>query len=214
MDHMRQIPVFVFPTNLKFYLGSRQNYKQMLTIYNPYEFKIRYKVLCTTPNKYTVIDPDGSIAPQSCIDLVIRHTMPVQANCNIIDKFRVSISDHVTKQFLGKRDIESRLLPGEPDVISSDSDNFQSLPQSEGNFDDQKSNQIPIAHFQRTLRHSERTNYFAILIAIICISILMLPTKLEPQEESFIPMYLYPSVTLKLGVAYVLGMLTTIIFRQ
>lgn len=42
----------------------------------------------------------------------------------------------------------------------------------------------------------------------------MLPTKLEPQEESFIPMYLYPSVTLKLGVAYVLGMLTTIIFRQ
>lgn len=43
MDHMRQIPVFVFPTNLKFYLGSRQNYKQMLTIYNPYEFKIRYK---------------------------------------------------------------------------------------------------------------------------------------------------------------------------
>lgn len=40
---MKEIPVFVFPTNLKFYLGSRQSHKQILTIYNPYEFKIKYK---------------------------------------------------------------------------------------------------------------------------------------------------------------------------
>ncbi|GJQ79325.1 hypothetical protein Trydic_g16190 [Trypoxylus dichotomus] len=194
--------------------SSRQSHKQVLTIYNPYEFKIRYKVLCTTPNKYTVIDPEGSVAPQSCIDLVVRYTMPVPANCNIIDKFRISISDHVTKQFLGKRDVESRLLPGEPDTSSNDGDNFQTLPHSEIHFDDQRSSQIPIAHFQRTIKYSEKTNYFAIIIAIVCIVVLMLPTKLEPQEESFVPTYLYPSVTLKLGVAYVLGMLTTIIFRQ
>lgn len=55
-------------------------------------------VLCTSPNKYTVIDPEGSIAPQSCIDLVVRHTMPISATCNALDKFRISISDHVTKQ--------------------------------------------------------------------------------------------------------------------
>ncbi|KRT83766.1 hypothetical protein AMK59_4261, partial [Oryctes borbonicus] len=120
--------------------------------------------------------------------------MPVSANCNIVDKFRVSISDHVTKQFLGKRDVESRLLPGEPDTSSNDGDNFQTLPHSDIHFDDQSS-QIPIAHFQRVIKHSEKTNYFAIVIAIVCIIILMLPTKLEPQEESFIPTYLYPSVT-------------------
>lgn len=45
-----------------------------------------------------MIDPEGSIGPHSCVDIVIRHTMPLAANCNVIDKFRISMSDHTTKQ--------------------------------------------------------------------------------------------------------------------
>lgn len=57
-------------------------------------------VLCTAPNKYSVIDPEGSIGPHSCVDVVVRHNMPLLANCNGIDKFRISMQDHATKQVI------------------------------------------------------------------------------------------------------------------
>lgn len=110
----RKVPVFVFPTSLKFYVNSRQTHKQLLTVYNPYEFPVKFKgnfffliftftlfvflVLSTAPNKYAVIDPEGSMGPLSCVDIVIRHTMPISGNCNVIDKFRITMQDHSTKE--------------------------------------------------------------------------------------------------------------------
>lgn len=118
MESVRKIPVFVYPGSIKFYLLSRSSYKQLLTLYNPYEFPVRFKgkcnfgyklrikgllfsaVLCTTPNKYSVTDPEGSIGPFSCVDIVIRHNMPIAANCNTVDKFRITMQDHTTKKVL------------------------------------------------------------------------------------------------------------------
>ncbi|KAL3274799.1 hypothetical protein HHI36_019583 [Cryptolaemus montrouzieri] len=94
----RKIPVFVFPSALKFYIASKSSHKQLLTLYNPYEFPIKFKVLCTAPNKYTVIDPDGSIGPQALVDIVIRHTLPIPANCGVVDKFRITMLDQHTQQ--------------------------------------------------------------------------------------------------------------------
>ncbi|VEN35074.1 unnamed protein product [Callosobruchus maculatus] len=97
---IKKIPVFVFPNSLKFYLASKTTHKQLLTLYNPYDFPVRFKVLCTAPNKYAVIDPEGSIGPRMLVDIVIRHTMPIPANCNVTDKFRISMQDHTTKQVI------------------------------------------------------------------------------------------------------------------
>lgn len=74
-----------------------------------------------------MIDPDGTISPQGCVDVVIRHTMPMISNCNVTDKFRIQMQDHATKQVLGKRDIEAKLLQGERDTSSTDGDNFHSI---------------------------------------------------------------------------------------
>lgn len=114
MDSVQKIPVFVYPNAIKFYLTSRTTHKQLLTLYNPYDFPVRFKgkpvnykssvlyeivlVLCTAPNKYSVIDPEGSIGPRSCVDIVIRHNAPISAHCNVIDKFRISMQDHTTKK--------------------------------------------------------------------------------------------------------------------
>lgn len=38
-----KVPVFVFPTSLVFYLGARETHKQLLTIYNPYDFGVRFQ---------------------------------------------------------------------------------------------------------------------------------------------------------------------------
>lgn len=43
MDTLQKIPVFVYPNVIKFFLASRATHKQLLTLYNPYEFPVRFK---------------------------------------------------------------------------------------------------------------------------------------------------------------------------
>ena len=37
------LPVFVFPTELFFYADDQASHKQVLTLYNPYEFALKFK---------------------------------------------------------------------------------------------------------------------------------------------------------------------------
>lgn len=37
------LPVFVFPQSLTFYADEQASHKQVLTVYNPYEFALRFK---------------------------------------------------------------------------------------------------------------------------------------------------------------------------
>lgn len=37
------LPVFVFPTELVFYADKQASHKQVLTLYNPYEFALKFK---------------------------------------------------------------------------------------------------------------------------------------------------------------------------
>lgn len=101
--------------------------------------------MCTAPNKYSVIDPEGSIAPHSSVDIVIRHNFPVAAHCNVVDKFRITMQDHATRQPLGKKDIEATLLTTERESTQSEAgDNFHSLPFDRSS-EDQRSMQYPIS---------------------------------------------------------------------
>ena len=78
-------PVFVFPEALHF---NQQDPKLVLTVFNPYEFPIIFKskspwqlinqsedvgvlrlVLCSAPQKYAVVEAEGSVRPQSCVDM-------------------------------------------------------------------------------------------------------------------------------------------------
>ncbi|XP_018573270.1 motile sperm domain-containing protein 1-like [Anoplophora glabripennis] len=208
--NIKKIPVFVFPNSLKFYLGSKASHKQLLTLYNPYDFPVRFKVLSTAPNKYAVIDPEGSIGPRTLVDIVIRHTMPTIANCNFTDKFRISMQDHTTKQILGKREIDAILLQGERDDLSSDGD-FHSVPFIErpSTSEDQR-----IFVTNRSLPVTHSTNYvIAIVIGLVCVVTLLLPTQQEVPHPSNIPTYLHVSVNFKLVLAYVLGLVSMVIFK-
>lgn len=42
-SHARKIPVFVFPEELKFVEEDQSSHKQVLTLYNPYDFNIRFE---------------------------------------------------------------------------------------------------------------------------------------------------------------------------
>ncbi len=39
----KKLPVFVFPEELQFFVNDEAAHKQVLTIYNPYEFDLRFQ---------------------------------------------------------------------------------------------------------------------------------------------------------------------------
>ncbi|KAJ1522361.1 hypothetical protein ONE63_002653 [Megalurothrips usitatus] len=202
----QKVPVFVFPQSIAFYLDDQTTHKQVLTLYNPYDFAVRFKVMCTAPNKYTVVDPEGSIKPQCCIDIVVRHNATTPSNCNITDKFRIQMQDHVTKQLIGKRDVTARLVQGTHDTSSErDRDNFQQLPIVSGGQSPQQ--QQYLVREGRPGR-AGTPNYVAVAVGVLCCVALMLPT-----EGDRISSPLHLSVNFKLVLAYVLGLVTMVVLR-
>ncbi|KAL0112186.1 hypothetical protein PUN28_011928 [Cardiocondyla obscurior] len=195
----RKLPIFVFPQSITFYLDDQSTHKQVLTLYNPYEFPVKFRVLCTAPYKYQVVDPEGVIKASSCVDIVVRHTAILPNNCNIIDKFRIHMHEYPTKQLLGKRDVEAKLLPGMMDTAgraTPDPDMFQQLPTNET----RQQESYAIISRNKTDRG---TNYVALITGIICIIGLLLPT--EGEQSQKMPDYLHLSVNFKLIFSFVLG---------
>ncbi|KAF4788966.1 hypothetical protein TURU_155283 [Turdus rufiventris] len=96
---------------LIFYADDQSTHKQVLTLYNPYEFALKFKVLCTTPNKYAVVDATGAVKPQCCVDIVIRHRDVRASYYGVIDKFRLQVSEQSQRKALGKKEIIATLLP-------------------------------------------------------------------------------------------------------
>lgn len=56
-------------------------------------------------------------------------------------------------------------------------------------------------------------NVIAMIIGLVCIEILLIPSQKEIPQPSNIPEYLHVSVNLKLVLAYVLGLVSMVIFR-
>merc|ERR1712223_2156297 len=86
-------PVFVFPGSLDFYLEDQSTHKRVLTLYNPYDVDILFKVLCNNPKKYAVVEPEGRILGQKCVDIVVRHVAVSPVAVQQTDKFRIHIYD-------------------------------------------------------------------------------------------------------------------------
>uniref|UniRef100_A0A914ZIA4 MSP domain-containing protein n=1 Tax=Parascaris univalens TaxID=6257 RepID=A0A914ZIA4_PARUN len=63
------LPVFVFPGSIDVIFTQPHTHKQLVTLYNPYEFPISYRVLCTAPKKYSVIEPRGTLKAKCCVDM-------------------------------------------------------------------------------------------------------------------------------------------------
>ncbi|XP_064319023.1 motile sperm domain-containing protein 1 isoform X1 [Phalacrocorax carbo] len=194
------LPVFVFPTELIFYADDQSTHKQVLTLYNPYEFALKFKVLCTTPNKYAVVDATGAVKPQCCVDIVIRHRDVRASYYGAIDKFRLQVSEQSQRKALGKKEIIATLLPSAKEQQQQKEEEEKRI----------KEHLTESVFFEQTLCQPEnRTassgpSLLTVFLGIVCIAALMLPTLGE--MESLVPLYLHLSVNQKLVAAYVLDL--------
>ncbi|CDQ94735.1 unnamed protein product [Oncorhynchus mykiss] len=86
------LPIFLFPSELVFYSDQRSSHRRVLTLYNPYTFTIRFKMLCTAPSLYSVAEAEGSVRAKSCVDLVVRHQDVSPRHWGRRDRFRLEVS--------------------------------------------------------------------------------------------------------------------------
>jgi hypothetical protein len=206
-----KVPVFVFPVQLDFYLEDQTTHKRVVTIYNPYEFDVTFKVLCNNPKKYAVVEPEGRITGQKCVDIVVRHVAVSPQTVQTTDKFRIHMFEEGSSEILGKKDILATLHPGSPDGESSSLGSSQRKAMGVLSSMAHEKAGTP----NETVREIQ-PNYVACITALVCIVALFLPT--EGDSNSSISERDYPwlhlSVNQKLVFAYVLGLVTMAILRM
>ncbi|XP_044538526.1 motile sperm domain-containing protein 1 isoform X1 [Gracilinanus agilis] len=234
------LPVFVFPTELIFYADDQSTHKQVLTLYNPYEFALKFKVLCTTPNKYVVVDAAGAVKPQCCVDIVIRHRDVRSCHYDVIDKFRLQVSEQSQRKALGRKEIIATLLPSAKEQRKEVEEKrikehltesvflkeqmlyqtgihgspFEKVERQPWSQEDLSSSPTSDTHCSVTVENrnvSSGPSLLTVFLGIVCIAALMLPTLGE--VESLVPLYFHLSVNQKLVAAYVLGLITMVILR-
>ncbi|MBN3279700.1 MSPD1 protein, partial [Polyodon spathula] len=193
------LPVFVFPTELAFYADDQASHKQVLTLYNPYEFALKFKVLCTAPNKYAVVDSAGAVKPQCCVDIVIRHRDVRACHYGVIDKFRLQVSEQSQRKALGRKEVIATLLPSTQEPRQQKQQEEKRIKEhlAESVFFEQASFQ------QESRAASAGPSLLTVFLGLVCVAALMLPTLGE--LESRVPVYLHLSVNKKLVAAYVLA---------
>jgi hypothetical protein len=50
-------------------MSTKAGFKQIFTVFNPFDFALNYKVLSTSPKAYYVKPPKGTIKPRSSTDM-------------------------------------------------------------------------------------------------------------------------------------------------
>uniref|UniRef100_A0A3Q3FMJ7 Motile sperm domain-containing protein 1 n=1 Tax=Labrus bergylta TaxID=56723 RepID=A0A3Q3FMJ7_9LABR len=195
------LPVFVFPTELVFYADEQTSHKQVLTLYNPYEFALKFKVLCTAPNKYTVVDSTGAVKPQCCVDIVIRHRDVRACHYGVYDKFRLQVSEQSQRKALGRKEVTATLRPSASQEPPSPRPHDEEHRLKEQFTDSEFFEQTAFQTESRPVAGGP--SLLTVLLGLVCMAALMLPTLGE--QESTVPVYLHLSVNKKLVAAYVLG---------
>jgi len=197
-DDEGTLPVFISPSDLKYYSDDISSHKQVLTIYNPYGYTLKYKVLCTAPRKYQVTESEGLIKSHCRIDVVIRRKEPLEES---LDKFQIQLFEHGSSVIKGHKQVVSQVLPGKPKPPTPEAPMHQ-IPSQ---------NPELLRGTEPVDQGGHRVDPLVLLVALLCGVALLLPT--WQIDTSTLPPYLHLTIHQKLVVAYVLGLVTMAILH-
>ncbi|KAI1898757.1 hypothetical protein AGOR_G00075660 [Albula goreensis] len=196
------LPVFLFPTELMFYAQQRSSHRRVLTFYNPYSFLLRFKMLCTSPALYTVVEAEGSVRARSCVDIVVRHQDVSPRNWGRRDRFKLEVWGGGQR---GTREIWAELKGGEEGERPLETPQGRAAPPG--------GSSAMLSPGDLNPGRGRDPSLFAlyIIVGLVCITFLMLPLHNEPS--TLVPVHIHVTVMQKLVCAYVLGLLTMVFLR-
>ncbi len=61
--------VCVHPESIQFFEDDPNTHSQILTLFNPFDHSIKFKILSTAPNKYIISQPTGNLNAKASIEL-------------------------------------------------------------------------------------------------------------------------------------------------
>ncbi|XP_066578402.1 motile sperm domain-containing protein 1 isoform X2 [Amia ocellicauda] len=195
-----RLSVLLSPPELRFCPGDPRTQRDVLTLYNPHAFALSYRgcypvsdphvslslflsVQCTAPSLYSVVQAEGSVAPSSCVDIVVRHRDKTQPHCGHADRFRVEV--RAAGGASGCREV--------PAVVG------QEPPPRRGR---RLSGRAEL-QTQAAPSPSRQHSVLCALLGGVCVATLALPLHGEPS--SVVPPSLHVSQEQKLVCAYVLA---------
>uniref|UniRef100_UPI0037E71867 motile sperm domain-containing protein 1-like n=1 Tax=Semicossyphus pulcher TaxID=241346 RepID=UPI0037E71867 len=222
---MSPLPVFMFPSELLFHAAETSSHRRVLTLYNPYSFSLSFKMLCTAPSLYRVVESEGSVRAKSCVDLVVRHLDVSPRHWGRRDRFRLEVRGGGQ---VGGREIWAELSGGQE--VGGGEEEEERRRRKRGGGEERRvggqqralSPQTPLSPLLvPTHTHLQLSTYTAVRsvsqwvvcvsVAALCVVVLMLP--LHTDTSSVVPRCLQVSTNQKLVCAYTLGLLTMVFLR-
>lgn len=219
------LPVFLFPSELLFHSEDRNSHRRVLTLYNPYSFNMSFKMWCTAPSLYRVVEAEGSVRAKSCVDLVVRHLDVSPRNWGRRDRFRLEVRGGGQ---VGGREIWAELRGGEEGGGGGGEDEEERKMKRRQGAEERRGQQRALSaltplspllvpthtHLQLptcTAARSVSQWVVCVAVAVLCVAVLMLP--LHTDSSSVVPRCLHVSTNQKLVCAYTLGLLTMVFLR-
>ncbi|CAD5234553.1 unnamed protein product [Bursaphelenchus xylophilus] len=197
MGSEKALPVFVQPPELHIILSRPESFRQLLTVLNPFDFVLHYKVLSNAPHKFKVHESSGFVKPKCFVDVMIRHVLPTESHEQ--DVLRVEIYREGETNACGRKDVS--VVVSQTEVVTRSSMEFR-------HFSDQTR---PARHRTDRFREDREPQsfmWFLILTCAVSVVTVMLPSYSQGSSNSIIPTYLHPTQNLQLVAAYVLGLAT------
>ena len=72
-----------------------------------------FSVLCNSPNKYAVVEPEGKISRNKCADIVVRHVAVSPQSVSQTDKFRIQMYEEGDSENpISRKEVLATLHPG------------------------------------------------------------------------------------------------------
>ncbi|XP_029283960.1 motile sperm domain-containing protein 1-like isoform X1 [Cottoperca gobio] len=205
------LPVFLFPSELLFYCEQRSSHRRVLTLYNPYSFSLCFKMMCTAPSLYRVVEAEGSVRAKSCVDLVVRHLDVAPRHRGRRDRFRLEVRGGGRA---GGREIWAELRGGEEEGGREEEGGGGEERKRRGAEGQQRALSPLLVHTHLptcTAVRSVSQWVVCAVLAVLCVAVLMLP--LHTDSGSVVPRCLHVSTNQKLVCAYTLGLLTMVFLR-
>uniref|UniRef100_A0A0R3RW38 Motile sperm domain-containing protein 1 n=1 Tax=Elaeophora elaphi TaxID=1147741 RepID=A0A0R3RW38_9BILA len=213
IDDKGSLFAFVFPNELEIIISDPQTHKQILTLYNPYHFPIKFKVKCTNAHSFSVIEPHGILRASSSVDIIIRH-VAVKSQTSIgLEKFRIEIFSLHNHKISGSVDVVVHIV--ETASKFSQSRYHQLVPTTSTDHSsvrDSTNSTQSSSFFRKRFDVTSPLIMVCVVAVAVCAVALMLPTE-GLDVSAVVPNWLHLSVHLKLVFAYILGLVTLVLLR-